>query len=270
MTAPIPRDIPDLPVIPGRRTNLMPSSAPAGAVAPPVRRPLVAAYRLLLALAALGAATVEILLGSPPRVLSHFAIQSTLLLAAVTLASARRAWTARRPLPAALTGATLVYVVAAALLQHVLLADATPAYTMTGPAGTTGTADLTGPAGTLAALAPPALHTVLPIAAVLDWLLLSPPARMRLAHAAAWLLYPMAYLAFTLARELFLPAGPARHLYPFQDTDLHGYRYVLGISLLLLVALYGLALALIAVDRTRPDPLRLGAKTGFRLQPPVG
>ncbi|MEU2597908.1 Pr6Pr family membrane protein [Streptomyces hirsutus] len=267
MTAPIPRDIPDLPVIPGRRTNLMPSSAPAGAVAPPVRRPLTATYRLLLALAALAAVTVEILLGSPTRVLSHFTIQSTLLLAVVTLASARRAWAARRPLPGALTGAALLYVVAAALLHHVLLADATPAYMMT---GTAGPSDLTGPAGTLAALAPPTLHTVLPIAAVLDRLLLSPPARIRLAHAAAWLLYPTAYLAFTLLRGLFLPAGPTRYLYPFQDTDRHGHPYVLGVSLLLLLVLYCLAVTLIAVDRTRPDPLRLGAKTGFRLQPPVG
>ncbi|MFI8305278.1 Pr6Pr family membrane protein [Streptomyces sp. NPDC085927] len=267
MTTPIPRDIPDLPVIPGRRTNLMPPSAPAGAVVPLVRRPLVAAYRLLVALAALAAVTVEILLGSPARVLSHFAIQSTLLLAVVMLASAGRAWGARRPPPDALTGAALLYVVAAALLHHVLLADATPAYTVT---GTTEPADLTGPAGTLAALAPHALHTVLPIAAVLDRLLLSPPARMRLAHAAAWLLYPTAYLAFTLIHGLFLPAGPARHLYPFQDADRHGHPYVLGVSLLLLLVLYCLAVALIVVDRTRPDPLRLGAKTGFRLQPPVG
>ncbi|MEF9905400.1 Pr6Pr family membrane protein [Streptomyces sp. P9-A2] len=267
MTAPIPRDIPDLPVIPGRRTNLMPSSAPAGAVAPPVRRPLTAAYRLLLALAALAAVTVEILLGGPARVLSHFTIQSTLLLTAVMLASAHRAWTARRPLPGALTGATLLYVVAAALLHHVLLAGATPAYTM---AGTAEPADLTGPAGTLAALAPPTLHTMLPIAAVLDWLLLSPPARMRLTHAAAWLLYPTAHLVFVLALGGLLTVGPARFLYPFQDTDRHGHQYVLGVSLLLLLALYCLALALIALDRTRPAPLRLGAKTGFRLQPPVG
>ncbi|MFC5673828.1 Pr6Pr family membrane protein [Streptomyces incanus] len=267
MTASIPRDIPDLPVIPGRRPKLLPSSVPAGAVVPLVHRPLAATYRLLLALAAIAAVTVEILLGSPTRVLSHFAVQSTLLLAVVMLASARRAWTARRPLPGALTGATLLYVVGAALVHHVLLADATPAFTTTGP---TATAALTGPAGTLAALAPPTLHTVLPIAAVLDWLLLSPPARLRLAHAAAWLLYPTAYLTFTLIHGLLLPADPARSLYPFQDTNRHGYQYILGVSLLLLVALYCLALALIAVDRTRPGPLRLGAKTGFRLQPPVG
>ncbi|WP_055694495.1 Pr6Pr family membrane protein [Streptomyces prasinopilosus] len=267
MTAPIPRDIPDLPVIPGRRTTLTPSSAPAGAVAPPVRRPLTAVYRLLLALAALAAVTVELLLGSPARVLSHFTVQSTLLLAAVMLASAGRAWTARRPLPGALTGAALLYVIAAALLHHVLLADAAPAYTLTGPAAT---ADPTGPAGTLAALAPPALHTVLPIAAVLDWLLLSPPARTRLVHAAAWLLYPAAHLALAPALGGLLLTGPARHLYPFQDAGRHGHPYVLGVSLLLLLALYCLALALITLDRTRPDPVRLGAKTGFRLRPPVG
>ncbi|MFD3731659.1 Pr6Pr family membrane protein [Streptomyces sp. NPDC058632] len=267
MTAPIPRDIPDLPVIPGRRANLMPSSAPAGAVAPPVRRPLTAAYRLLLALAAIAAVTVELLLGSPARVLSHFAIQSTLLLAVVMLASARRAWTARRPLPGSLTGATLLYVVAAALVHHVLLADATPAFTITEP---TAAATLTGTAATLAALAPPTLHTVLPVAAVLDRLFLSPPARMRLAHAVAWLLYPTAYLAFALARGALLPDTPARHLYPFQDTGRHGYQHILGVSLLLLLVLYALALVLITVDRTRPDPVRLGAKTGFRLQPPVG
>ncbi|MFF0115856.1 Pr6Pr family membrane protein [Streptomyces prasinus] len=267
MTAPIPRDIPDLPVIPGRRTNLMPSSPPAGAVAPPARRPLTAVYRLFLALAALAAVTVEILLGGPARVLSHFTIQSTLLLAAVTLASAGRAWTARRALPGALTGAALLYVVAAALFHHVLLADAAPAYTMTGPAAT---ADPAGTAGTLAALAPPALHTLLPVAAVLDWLLLSPPARIRLVHAAAWLLYPTAHLVLVLTIGGLLPAGPARYLYPFQDPGRHGHPYVLGVSLLLLLALYCLALALIALDRTRPDPLRLGAKTGFRLRPPVG
>ncbi|MFE7810592.1 Pr6Pr family membrane protein [Streptomyces sp. NPDC057433] len=267
MTAPIPRDIPDLPVIPGRRTNLMPSSAPAGAVAPPVRRPLTAAYRLLLALAAIAAVTVELLLGSPARVLSHFAIQSTLLLAVVMLASAGRAWAARRPLPGALTGATLLYVVAAALVHHVLPADATPAFTMTDP---TTTAALTGTAATLAALAPPALHTALPVAAVLDWLLLSPPARTRLAHAAAWLLYPTAYLTFALTLGALLPDGAARFLHPFQDIGRHGYQHVLGVSLLLLLALYALALVLVTADRTRPDPVRLGAKTGFRLQPPVG
>ncbi|GAA3502031.1 hypothetical protein GCM10019016_091390 [Streptomyces prasinosporus] len=66
MTAPIPRDIPGLPALPGfpgRRRPLLPSVVPARAVVPPVRRPLTAAYRLLLALTA----TAAVLTRGPPR-----------------------------------------------------------------------------------------------------------------------------------------------------------------------------------------------------------
>ncbi|CAM5641543.1 Integral membrane regulator OS=Streptomyces griseomycini OX=66895 GN=FHS37_002254 PE=4 SV=1 [Streptomyces griseomycini] len=100
MTAPIPRDIPGLPALPdppGTTPALLSSPAPARAVVPPVRRPLTAAYRLLLALTATAAVTAAVLLGGPARVLSHFTVQSTILLALVTLASARRARTPRHP-----------------------------------------------------------------------------------------------------------------------------------------------------------------------------
>jgi len=58
MTAPIPRDIPDLPALPGIPA-LPPSSVPASAVVAPVRRPLVGVYRLLVALTAAGANTIN-------------------------------------------------------------------------------------------------------------------------------------------------------------------------------------------------------------------
>ncbi|CAM5641798.1 Integral membrane regulator OS=Streptomyces griseomycini OX=66895 GN=FHS37_002254 PE=4 SV=1 [Streptomyces griseomycini] len=134
MTAPIPRDIPGLPALPdppGTTPALLSSPAPARAVVPPVRRPLTAAYRLLLALTATAAVTAAILLGSG-RVLSHFTVQSTILLALVTLASARRARTPRHPLPGALTGAALLYVTTASLVHHVLLSDAAPHFSVTG------------------------------------------------------------------------------------------------------------------------------------------
>ncbi|MEY7980539.1 integral membrane regulator, partial [Streptomyces pilosus] len=99
MTAPIPRDIPDLPALPRRSLRLLPSAVPARAVIPLVRRPVAAAYRAVLALLATAAVVVELLLGSPTRVLSYFAVQSALVLAVVMLASARRAWLARHPLP---------------------------------------------------------------------------------------------------------------------------------------------------------------------------
>ncbi|MER6788838.1 Pr6Pr family membrane protein [Streptomyces sp. NPDC000658] len=261
MTAPIPRDLPDLPAIP-RTHALLLSSVPASAVVAPARRPLAAALRLLLAGTAAGGVTLAFLLGSPLRVLSHFAIQSNILLALVTLLSARRAWAARRPLPASLTGAALLYVVITGLVYHLLLADASVPFSVT--------STNTAPTG-WHAVAGHLLHTVTPVAAVLDWLLLTAPGRMRLRRAATWMLYPVAYLAFSLARAQVIAAGtPGRYLYPFLDVEAHGYRHTLANALLLGLAFYALAVVLVALDHARPNPITHRTKTGFRLQPPVG
>ncbi|MGY6024148.1 Pr6Pr family membrane protein [Streptomyces spinosirectus] len=260
MTAPIPRDIPDLPALSGIPT-LLPSAVPAAAVMTPVRRPLAAVYRLLVALAAAAGVTIDLLLGSPVRVLSYFTVQSNILLAVVFALSARRAWAARRPLPSAWTGATLLYITITGLVYHLLLADASPAFTMTG----------TTPVAGWQWISNQVLHTAIPLAALLDWLLLTPRGLLHLRQAATWLLYPLAYLLFSFARgELILPRTPGRYLYPFLDVDLHSYKNVLANSLLLGLAFYGLAVLLVALDHARPNPVRTRRKTGFRLQPPVG
>ncbi|MGW3852205.1 hypothetical protein [Streptomyces fagopyri] len=105
MIAPIPKDIPDLPPIPGIAA-LAPYNVPSTAVVAPVHRPLAAAFRLLAAMTAAAGIAIDLYLGSPAHVLSYFAAQSNLLAAVVLAASARRAWMARRPLPAARTGGT--------------------------------------------------------------------------------------------------------------------------------------------------------------------
>jgi hypothetical protein len=234
---------------------LLSSPVPAAAVVAPARRPLAAAYRLLVALAAAAAVAIELRLGGPTRILSYFAIQSNILLALVLIPSARRAWAARRPLPSALTGATLLYVMITGLTYHLLLADATPM----------------APAGGWQTIAGHVLHTATPIAATLDWLLLTTPGGLHLRQASAWLLYPLAYLAFALARgELLAPGTPARYLYPFLDADHHGYKSVLGNALLLGLSFYALAALLVALDHARPNPLHHCMKSGFRLRPPGG
>ncbi|MFI2202906.1 Pr6Pr family membrane protein [Streptomyces sp. NPDC020192] len=249
MTAPIPREIPDLPAVPGPPL-LLPSPVPATAVVAPVRRPVVALLRLLTALAAAGGVALELLLGTPARTLSYFGVQTNILLAVVMLLSARRAWRARRPLPSGVTGATMLYAVITALVYHLLLAHTTPPFSMTG--ATTLPARWHGAWTTLQIL-----HTVTPLAAVLDWLLLTPAARLHLRQAATWLLYPLAYLAFSLIRPAFLaPSAPDRYLYPFLDVATHGYRSTLANALLLGLAIYALAVLLVALDHTRPTPVR--------------
>ncbi|MGV4985303.1 Pr6Pr family membrane protein [Streptomyces sp. NRAIS4] len=249
MTAPIPRDIPDLPAVP-RKPLLLPSPVPATAVVPPVRRPMVALFRLLTAFAAAAGVALELLLGAPARTLSYFSVQTNILLAIVMLLSASRAWRARRPLPSAVTGATVLYAMVTALVYHLLLAHTTPPFSMT---GTTAVPERWHGAWATLQI----LHTVTPAAAVLDWLLLTPAARLHLRQTATWLLYPLAYLAFYLIRAMFLPPpNPSRYLYPFLDVAAHGYRSTLANALLLGLAIYALAVLLVALDHTRPTPVR--------------
>ncbi|MGJ5754316.1 hypothetical protein FB563_2482 [Streptomyces puniciscabiei] len=249
MTSPIPREIPDLPAVPGPPL-LLPSPVPATAVVAPVRRPMVALFRLLTALAAAGGVALELLIGTPARTLSYFSVQAGILLAVIMLLSASRAWRARRPLPPVVTGATLLYALISALVYHLLLGHTTPPFSMTG--ATTAPVRWHGQWATLQVL-----HTLTPAAALLDWLLLTPAARLHLRQTAAWLLYPLAYLAFYLLRGAFLaPTNPARYLYPFLDAAAHGYRSTLANALLLGLAMYALAVLLVALDHIRPTPVR--------------
>ncbi|MDX3583044.1 Pr6Pr family membrane protein [Streptomyces europaeiscabiei] len=250
MTAPIPRDIPDLPAISGIPAPVT-SVVPATAVVTPARRPLASAYRALVALAAAAAVVIEMALGSPLRAFSHFSVQSTALVALVFATSARSAWSARRPLPSWATGGTVLYAMITALVYHLILTRDATAFSMS----MTPTGAATAPTDWLA-LTNIAIHTAIPLAVVADWLFLTRPAPPRLSHAAAWLLYPLVYLAFTLGRAaLVTPDWPAPYLYPFLDVDRHGYKSVLGNTLLLGLAFYALALLLIAVDHLRPDPV---------------
>ncbi|GAA3040307.1 Pr6Pr family membrane protein [Streptomyces glomeratus] len=260
MIGPLPKDIPDLPPVPGMPA-LLPSTVPPTAVLAVIHHPKVAAYRLMVALTAAAAVAVDLHLGNPARVLSYFTIQVDALLALVFILSAWRAWTAHRPLPPLMAGGTVFYALITGLVYHVLLVNEPGPFSMTGQTG--------APTG-WAALTNQILHTLIPVAALLDWLLLTSPVPLGLRQARTWLLYPLAYLIFSLIRGERLPPGtPERYLYPFLDAGRLGYKSVLANALLLGLAFFALALLMVALDHVRPDPTRR-PKTGFRLQPPVG
>ncbi|KAA0935842.1 Pr6Pr family membrane protein [Streptomyces apricus] len=255
MTAPIPADIPDIPRIPGIAANAAAAAVPvvpAYAVVPRVRRPLVAAFRLLIALSAVAGVALALLLGSPTRVPGYFTILSTLMVAVVSTVTARRAWTARHPLRASVTACTLLYAVGGSLVYHLLLADNPTTFSMTGAAG-----QATGPLTGWHALTSLLLHTVIPVAVAVDWLLLTLPGALRLQSAITWMILPLAYLACTVARGLLLPPGTQdRYPYPFLDVSELGFVEVLGNIAILGVACYGLAVLIVAVDHVRPGSRR--------------
>ncbi|MYU07465.1 integral membrane regulator [Streptomyces sp. SID8366] len=238
MTAQIPREIPGLPPVPA--SPLLPrSAAPARAVPAPWHRPWAAAYRLLTALLAAAGVALAVLRSTPAHALSYFGVQAAAILALTMLLSASRAWRSRRDPHSWLCGAALLYALVSALTYHLLLAG-TP-FSMT--ASTTPPERWHTQWITLQLL-----YTVAPAAALLDWLCLTPAPRLHLPQATTWLLYPLAYLAFTLARG-------TPYLYSFLNPAAHGYRHTLANALLLGLATYALAAALVALDHARPTPI---------------
>ncbi|MEU6390155.1 Pr6Pr family membrane protein [Streptomyces sp. NPDC046939] len=222
-------------------------SVPAEAVVPRRRRPVAAAFRALLALAAATGIVIDLVISdSALRVLSYFTIQSNVLLAVVLAVSAVRAWRADRPLPPLLTGGALLFICITGLVYHVILANDASGFSMTEDAAEA----MTGARQVSNQL----LHTVTPIGALLNWLLLTRPGKLRLRHAGIWMIYPLAYFGFALIRgAIMTPGTPARYPYPLLDVDQHGYAGVLGNAVIFGLAFYALALLLVTADRFRPE-----------------
>lgn len=111
-------------------------------------------------------------------------------------------------------------------------------------------------------------HEVLPLAVVADFLLLTPHRRLRGLTAAQWLLYPLAYFAFTTIRGFVSPGS--EYPYGFVDLDALGWA-----GLLVNVVLYGagflvLGLVLVGLDRMLPARALIGSYPGAVVLPDVG
>lgn len=94
------------------------------------------------------------------------------------------------------------------------------------------------------------LHYVAPLMAIADWVLFLPHGRVRYRHAALWLVYPAAYVAFCFARAglgLRFATG-SRFPYFFMDADVLGWN-LLWICPLFFAAFYALGCGYVWLDR---------------------
>jgi hypothetical protein len=73
------------------------------------------------------------------------------------------------------------------------------------------------------------VHKLMPVVLVADWLVDSPRHRLPWWTVLAWLAYPLAWFAYTLARGADVDWYP----YPFVDVSEHGYGGVLGRAVVL-------------------------------------
>lgn len=146
------------------------------------------------------------------------------------------AWAAfrGRDTPPALKGAVTLYVAITGLVYHLVLTNPASGFAI-------GPVERTLPD----AIGNQLLHTVVPLLAVLDWLLFDERGRFRWRHALYWLAFPLGYLTFALVRGLVVDKYP----YPFINVDELGYDGVSVSSLAFAVAFWILGLLFVAIDR---------------------
>lgn len=157
----------------------------------------VRGYRVFFALLALLAVVVQcrqsIESGFPPsNFLSFFTIQSNLFAIAVLLWAAL--WTPSESWDL-IRGAAVLYLSITGVVYGVLLAGYQEELQTTIPWVDT------------------VLHKVMPLVMVADWIIDPPAAPLTFRRAIVWLLYPLAYVAYSLLR------GPLVKWYPYPFLD---------------------------------------------------
>lgn len=175
-----------------------------------MRGHIVAGYRLFFGSLTLGAVLWHLLRATgdfnPANYLSYFTIESNVIGGAVLVWAAVRFWRGRPGTPrfGSLRGAATLYLVTTGVVYQVLLADV---------------AEVNGSTpGVLNWI----WHRILPVVILADWLYDPPEHRPAYPDAFRWLIYPLAYTAYTLIRGPIVDWYP----YPFIDPRPHGYGYV--------------------------------------------
>lgn len=97
-----------------------------------------------------------------------------------------------------------------------------------------------------------AFHYILPIAVMIDWLVHAPSRRIPFGTSLVWLLFPVAFLAYSLVRGFFTNWYP----YPFMDVASLGYGQTFINVIFVGLGMAMLALAVNGLHRLRLHWLR--------------
>jgi hypothetical protein len=159
------------------------------------------------------------------QALCYFTVLTNIL---VTLIATHLAWSGARGFfgRAGTLAAAAVYIAVVGLIYALVLSS------------------LWAPTG-LHKLADAILHSLIPVLYVLWWLLYAPKKGLRWTQPLQWLAYPLAYFAFSVG----LGALTGRYLYPFADLGNLPAVRVLRNAALLLLLVWGLGIAAVALAR---------------------
>lgn len=159
--------------------------------------------------------------GAAWRFVGYFTILTNLLVAVVMGRAA-----AGRPTAPSLFAATTLYIAVVGIVYHALLAA------LYHPTGWRRVADQ-------------GLHTAVPLLTVAAWLWVFPKRGLTYANPLRWLVYPLGYCAYALARG----AADGWYPYPFIDAGAIGLKAALLNAAGLAVAFTGGGAAMVALAR---------------------
>lgn len=217
-----------------------------------MRTRIITTYRGIFGL--LGLCTFAYLLaslwGNPgfrlSNLLSYFTVQSNVLGAVVLLVGAVKVWQPDSARFDLIRGAATLYLLGTGVVFELLLSDYE------------GIAEMMPPGTNLV------MHQLMPLVMAVDWLFDPPRSRIRPVRAWPWLLYPLAYLVYSLIRGPIADWYP----YPFLDPEVSGgYVGVAGWSVLITVFFLALTLLIIWVGNRLSTGNRVPATEGRQ---PVG
>jgi hypothetical protein len=171
---------------------------------------------------------------SPENFFSFFTIQSNILAVAILSLTALVPQASRTPLFDAVRSGIALYLLITGVVFALLLAGLQEELQTTIP-----WVDFV-------------VHKLVPAVVVIDWLVDPPRNRLPLGVVFAWLAFPLAWFAYTLARGRSADWYP----YPFVDVDRHGYGRVFLNGAVLAVGMGLAALALAWVGNRRAAPAR--------------
>jgi hypothetical protein len=100
-------------------------------------------------------------------------------------------------------------------------------------------------AGQLAQWIDDVVHLVMPIAVFVDWLVVPPREKLRYSIVRYWLLFPVAFVTYSLIRGHFVNWYP----YPFLDPRGRGYAHVAVECCLIALVIVGVCLAVVWLAR---------------------
>lgn len=153
---------------------------------------------------------------NPVNFFSYFTILSNLVGALLFVYSGLRGDVASRTVDM-LRGAATVYLATTGIVYNLLLRDE--------------------PVGVGLEWVNAVLHAIMPLAAVVDWLVFAPKHELRLNRTWLWLLFPIGYLVYSLIRG----AATGWYPYPFLNPDrVGGYWGVAAYAVAISLAFVGL------------------------------